>query len=162
MEMAIAIVGFLGGWLLVAGPIYQAATELGAEAVDRASISAAYEAVPAPAPDSPWWWLVPPVAMWRRQRISRAHHEAMLKVMTEEQVTQLLRFGAKATGWLIVALGAAFIAAKETWELVELLEWRTWTFFALVVAGVFAAVLFMTLRTRRDQQMIEQRSMIGL
>jgi hypothetical protein len=40
MNQVIAWVGFLGAWLLVAGPLYQGALELREEEVDREGIAA--------------------------------------------------------------------------------------------------------------------------
>jgi hypothetical protein len=153
MALIIAVAGYLGAWLLVAGPVYQAAVELDAEAFDRETIARANDAVPPPPPISPWWWLLPPVAWLRQRRVERAHREAVLKVMTPEQVTHLLRFGAKATGWLIVAVGAALIGVKESWELVELLDWPGGVLAALVVVPLVLALLHAGLRVRRDHRM---------
>lgn len=160
MPLLIAVAGFLGGWLLVAGPVYQAAVELDEERFDRTEIAAVNDAVPPPPPISTWWWLLPPVAMTKQRRLTRAHREAMLHHMTTEQLTRLLRFGAKATGWLIVALGAACIAAKETWEIVELLEWPSWSFIVLLVAACAAAVIYAPLRRQHDQRMLRRKAAV--
>ena len=40
MEYVIAICGLVGGWLLVAGPVWQAAIELREEELDMAAIEA--------------------------------------------------------------------------------------------------------------------------
>jgi len=60
---AVAWAGFAGAWLLVAGPIYQAAIELEAEEIERDAIRDAAQAVPGPPPNSRWWWLIPRSAM---------------------------------------------------------------------------------------------------
>ena len=61
MNQVIAWVGFLGAWLLVAGPLYQGAIELVEEDIDREAIAETTASVPRPDPPSPWWWLLPPV-----------------------------------------------------------------------------------------------------
>lgn len=160
MPLLIAVAGFLGGWLLVAGPVYQASVELEEERFDRAEIAAVNDAVPPPSPISVWWWLLPPVALVKQRRLSRAHREEMLRFMSTDQLTRLLRFGAKATGWLIVALGAACIALKETWEFVERLEWPSWSFVVLLVAACTAAVLYAPLRSQHDQRMLRRKAAV--
>ena len=62
MESLIAWSGFLGAWLLVAGPIYQAVIELEAEAFERDAVAAVSAMVEPPPRTSAWWWLLPPSA----------------------------------------------------------------------------------------------------
>jgi hypothetical protein len=62
--------GYVGAWLLVAGPIYQAALELQEQDIERDRIQQVTAQVPAPAPVSAWWWLLPPVRYLLAQRRS--------------------------------------------------------------------------------------------
>ncbi|PJJ62185.1 hypothetical protein [Compostimonas suwonensis] len=133
MDYVIAICGAVGGWLLVAGPIYQAAIELREQEFDRDQIEQAVSAVASPPRLSPWWWLLPPVAYVLQRRRARDHSEALMRALKPEQRMQALSFVNKATGWLIVAFGAFLIAFKETWETTELFEWPWWVFAVLVV-----------------------------
>src|SRR4051812_35647846 len=121
--------GFFGAWLLVAGPIYQAAIELDAEEVARDAMERATERLPPTPRPSPWWWLLPPVGYWKNRRRSRQQRDQVMSVLTVDELEGLLRFINKATGWLYVALGALLIAVKETWELVEYNKWPTWLFW---------------------------------
>jgi len=152
MEHLIVIVGCLGAWLLVAGPIYQAAIELREEEFDRDQLMVTAANLPQPERMSAWWWLLPPVAYLRQRAIRGRYRDAMLEALPPEQLEQAIAFMNKATGWLIVALGAFFIAIKETWELVELYEWPIAIFWVLVVLMPVLCVTFATgqlLRTSR-------------
>ena len=134
MHFAILICGCLGAWLLVAGPVYQAALELREQEIDHQGIDAATKTVAAPPKVSAWWWLVPPVAYLKQRRRSTAYREAVMEALGPDQLKQTVDFMNKARGWLIVAGGAFLIAVKETWEIVEYLEWPVWVFvIALVV-----------------------------
>ncbi|WP_232668184.1 hypothetical protein [Pseudonocardia sp. TRM90224] len=134
MGTAIVWSGFFGSWLLVAGPIFQAALELQQEDVQRDQIVAAGTAAKDHHPPvSPWWWLLPPVAYWLRRRRSRRFRREVLQTLTAEQRAGLIGFVNKATGWFFVAGGAALIALKETWELVEHEHWPHVIFWVLIV-----------------------------
>jgi hypothetical protein len=85
MNEVIAWVGFLGAWLLVAGPLYQGAIELHEQDVDRDAIEASSARVPRPDPPSPWWWwwwLLPPVLYLIRRHRGRAFRRAALAELT--------------------------------------------------------------------------------
>jgi hypothetical protein len=156
MEIVIVICGALGGWLLVAGPIYQAALELREQEVDREAIAAAASSIAPPRKLSPWWWLLPPVAYILHQRQSRAHGIAVMDALRPEQREQTISFLNKANGWLIVALGAFLIAFKETWELRELLDWPVVVFWVLVVVLMILCVANATFRMLRTARLLQQ------
>lgn len=138
MSQLIAWCGFFGAWLLVAGPIYQAAIEIDDEEFEREDFAQAVVQVPRPPRVSRWWLLLPPVAyvLWARRR--GAWEAAVLDVLNVTQLEQLMHLRETAAAWLFVGSGAALIAAKETWELREEYEWATWVFWALL--GVMLAV----------------------
>ena len=50
MDYVIAICGFVGGWLLVAGPVWQAAIELREEEIDQEAIEAVKSTIAVPPP----------------------------------------------------------------------------------------------------------------
>src|SRR5262245_46427725 len=77
MDQVIDWAGFLGAWLLVAGPLYQGALELREEDVDREGLEASKARVPRPESPSPWWWLLPPVFYLIRRNRSRAYRQAV-------------------------------------------------------------------------------------
>ncbi|MFD5091599.1 hypothetical protein ACFWMR_13420 [Amycolatopsis thailandensis] len=135
IEYFIAWSAFLGGWLLVAGPMYQGALELREESERFGDLRSVKEA-PRPSfgkPVSRWWWLLPPVAIAKeRRRRAKAHREIMNSLTTEQRRT-MATFANKARGWFIVTGGAFFIALKETWHLNHLYHWPLWTYFALVL-----------------------------
>jgi hypothetical protein len=146
--------GFLGGWLLVAGPIYQAALELEDENIERDVLAAASQQVDPPPRVSPWWWLLPPVAYLRQRRRARRYRQAVMAVLTSEQMEQLVRFTNKATGWVMVAAGAFFIAIKETWELVEAYEWPTPIWWILILIMVVISTSYTVGRMRRSHEVL--------
>ena len=152
MNQVIAWAGFLGAWLLVAGPLYQGAIELREEDVDREAIEASKATVPRPDPPSAWWWLVPPVmyVLWRRS--SGAYRQATLAQLNPAQRAQFTSFINKATGWFTVAIGAALLAAEQTWQLIERHHWPGWLFWPLIVVMLGASVLNTALRMSRDER----------
>jgi hypothetical protein len=133
MEHLTAWAGFFGVWLLVAGPLYQANLELRAEdiAVDR--IRATAKQVHAPDQVSNWWWLVPPIHWVLRRRRQEAYKRLILDVMQDEDYEALTQFVNKAVGWILVAVGALLIAAKETYGLCQDMEWSDVVFWILLV-----------------------------
>ncbi len=54
--------------------------------------------------------------------------------MPDEDLLAFLTIKDILNAWLYVAVGAALIGVKETWELHEAYEWPEWAFFALIVA----------------------------
>lgn len=134
MPAAIAWFGFVSGWLLFAGPIFQAAYELAESEFDRQEFVEVASEIPRPAPVSPWWWLLPPVAYIKSRHRSHDHRQAWFKALSSEQRHQAVVFQQVAHGWLIVATGAFFFALKETWELGHHLHWEGWAIVAVCVA----------------------------
>ncbi len=51
--------------------------------------------------------------------------------MPDEDLVAFLTIRDILNAWLYVAVGAALIGFKETWELHEAYEWPEWTFLAL-------------------------------
>jgi hypothetical protein len=149
MNQVIAWAGFLGAWLLVAGPLYQGALELREEEVDRDAIEASKANVARPESPSPWWWLLPPVmyVLWRRR--SGAYRKAALAQLNPAQREQFASFVNKASGWFTVAAGACLLAAEQSWNLIERYHWPGWLFWLLIVAMLGAAVLNTALRMSR-------------
>ncbi len=150
MEHLTAWAGFLGAWLLVMGPVYQAALELQEEEVDRERFISTKDSVPRPDPISGWWWLLPPVAFVRQRRVSEEYRRQVMKAVPGEVMAQFVHFSDKATGWLLVAGGAFLIAVKETWELTELEEWPSSAFWVLLVLMLALALGFTVWRMRRS------------
>ncbi len=157
MEYVIAWSGFLGAWLLVAGPIHQAAVELEEENLGREQMVEATASVPEPAAVSAWWWLLPPVAYLLNRHRSRNYRRAVLRAVDRETLELFVRFTNKATGWLFVASGAFFIAIKETWELGEHYEWPVPVFVALVLVMLLLSAINTVVRMRRAHKMVGVR-----
>jgi hypothetical protein len=155
MDYVITISGFLGGWLLVGGPIYQAALELKEQEVDREAFDTATHDVPQPPRISSWWWLLPPVAYVLNARRNEKHRQAVFAAMKPEHIKQTVVFLDKARGWVLVAAGAFFIALKETWDLVHLLNWSVAVFWVLVVVLPIVAVFFTAYTLSRSQKVLK-------
>ena len=155
MDIFIVALGAIGAWLLVAGPVLQAALELREQEVDRDGIDAVTASVSPPPKLSPWWWLLPPVAYVRQRRANEKYREAVMEALTPAQREQTLRFLNKANGWLTVAAGASLIAIKETWEVIELLHWPSWVFWMLVVVAPLVCVGNTVLTMARTQQVLK-------
>jgi len=159
MTGLIAWCGFFGAWLLVAGPIFQAAVELHDEDVARDEFEAASKAVvPRYPPASPWWWLLPPVAYYLWRKRSDRFRRAVMTQLGPEVLEQFISFINKATGWLYVAAGASLIAVKETWELAEHEEWHHWVFWVLIVFMALVAVGNAAFRMFRAQRVLEKHA----
>jgi hypothetical protein len=148
MNQVIAWVGFLGAWLLVVGPLYQGALELLEEDIDREGIEASIARVQRPDPPSPWWWLLPPVMYLIRRHHSNAFRRAALAELTQAQRDQSTRFFNKAAGWFTVALGAALLAADQTWQVIDRQRWPAWLFWILIIVMLGVSVLNTALRIR--------------
>ncbi|MBU2668138.1 hypothetical protein KOI35_31970 [Actinoplanes bogorensis] len=158
MDAFIVWCGFFGAWLLVAGPVYQAALELGEQELMRAGIERVSAGLrDTVAPVSAWWWLFPPVLYLKHRRREAAQRELLLSHLTPEQTRQMLAFMNKAAGWWLVGLGGLLIAAKETGELVDFYEWPGWTFAALAVVMALLALANAGLRMQRTRQLIQPR-----
>lgn len=138
MHTVIAWCGFLGGWLLVAGPLRQATLELEEEDFEQEAISVAKETVARPEPISVWWWLLPPVAYFLQRQRSDEYRRAVVAAMPADQQRAFGRFHDKASTWMFVAAGATLIAVNETWELHEVNEWSELTFW--ILAAVMGAI----------------------
>ena len=152
MNQVIAWTGFLGAWLLVAGPLYQGALELREEEVDREGIEATTASLPRPEPPSPWWWLLPPVMYLIRRRRGNAFRQTAFAQLTEAQRDQFTSFVNKATGWFTVALGAALLAADQTWQVIDHHHWPAWLFWLLIIIMLGVSVLNTALRMSHDER----------
>ncbi len=156
MERFILWCGFAGAWLLFAGPIFQAALELREQEMARAEIEAAAALVDDEPPISPWWWLLPPVFYWLNHRRSERMHEAVMKVLTPEQMRGLIDYVNKATGWFFVGAGGLLLAAKETWELCENYEWSVAVYWPLAALMAVASVANAVGRIVRGRQTVDR------
>jgi hypothetical protein len=153
---AIAWAGFAGSWLLVAGPVYQAAIDFQAEDVERDAIQKATDATAKPPPFSRWWWLIPPVGYALQLRRSRIYRHSVMDVLTSAQMEQLVRFGNKATGWILISVGALLVALTETWTLRDVYDWPLAVYVLLVVVMVLASASYTAVRLRRTDDLMQQ------
>lgn len=150
--------GFLGAWLLVAGPVYQAVLELREEDIERERIATVAHEVEHPRPVSPWWWLLPPVAyLLNRARADRFRREVMVR-LSDDDFSAFMSFLNKAAAWLMVGAGGLLIAVKETWELVEGMEWETWLFWLLLVTMLAISLGHAAGRSARERELAAHRA----
>ncbi|HEY0280115.1 MAG TPA: hypothetical protein VGC32_17770 [Solirubrobacterales bacterium] len=148
MPHIIAWCGFLGAWLLVAGPLDQAVREISDQEFRHESLERAKAQVPEPEPVSRWWLLLPPVWWFLRQRRDGTYRRQVGEAMEVGDRLALLTVKDILNAWLYVAVGAALIGVKETWELHEAYEWPEWVFFALVVGMVVLCIGATAIRAR--------------
>ena len=133
MHTAVYWFGFLGAWLLFAGPVFQASVELRAEDEARNRMQRITEGLAPPTPVSNWWWLLPPVRLFLSARGSKDYREGVMSQLSSEDLEVIGRYINIARGWMFVGAGAFLIALKETWELVEHEEWPETVYWVLVV-----------------------------
>ena len=133
MHELILWAGFLGAWLLVAGPLHQAVLELEEEEFERESFETAAGAVARPDRVSSWWWLLPPAHLYLSRRSKERWSSLVMAQMPDEDYEALDSFMKKARGWMLVGTGGLLIACKETYELVEGNHWEMWVFWVLLV-----------------------------
>lgn len=133
MDHVIAWCGFLGAWLLVAGPLHQASRELEDEELEREDLHRAATTVTPAEPVSRWWWLLPPVAYVLRRRRSSDYRHRVARALPPEKLAALISYRDKADAWASVATGAFLIAVGETWDLRETAGWPELVFWGLIV-----------------------------
>jgi len=155
LDYLISMCGFVGGWLLVAGPVWQAFVELREQELDREAIEAAKTASEVAPRFSPWWWLLPPVAYVMEFRRGRANRRAFSEALPPEARKQTVDFLNKANGWVVVALGAYLFAIKETYELIELIHFPIWVFWVAIVVLPILALVNAALRIVASKGMLD-------
>jgi hypothetical protein len=148
--------GFFGAWLLVAGPLYQAAQELDEEEVSRDDFEGLKRDQAPEDKPSAWWWLFPPVGYWKQRKYTERQRDAVMAAMPREMMVGLVSYMNKATAWFYVAAGAFLIALKETYELGEGHEWPTVVFWVLVVVMFAMAAVNTAVRMSRTHSLVER------
>jgi hypothetical protein len=154
MDVVIHWAGFVGAWLLVAGPLLQGALELRDEEMDREGFEKVRNDVHPLPRVSRWWWLLPPVAIYKNRKRSDDFRRQTMGVLTVEQRAQFVGFTNKATGWFTVAGGAFLIFLKEAWELAEIYELALWIYIVVVILLAIAAVANTIVRLSRSDRII--------
>jgi hypothetical protein len=147
MPHIIAWCGFLGAWLLVAGPLDQAVREVEESEFEREAVTAAASQVEPPQV-SGWWLLLPPVWWVLRQRRVSEYWHRVSEAMDDSDLVALLNFKDVFSAWAYVAAGASLIAVKETWELHEAYGWPESVFFALLILMLVGCIGATSLRYR--------------
>ncbi len=155
MSAVIAWLGFLGGWLLFAGPLYQASLELDEEQLERDRIAERQATIAKPPPVSPWWWLVPVLGYYLEMRRTRGYRRAVMAALDASDRADLVRYLRKARGWALVALGGLLLATNETWEVCEHYEWPVWVFAVLAAALAGLSAAYTANNQRQSHQYVE-------
>lgn len=133
METLIAVCGFAGSWLLVAGPLYQAALELHEEKIENSHFFKSRKELPPQPHVSNWWWLLPPIKILLERRQTKLYREAFLHSLPNDQVDFMINFINKATAWTYVSGGGFLLACKETYEMLHVLEWHELLFWPIII-----------------------------
>jgi hypothetical protein len=155
MNGVVAWAMFAGAWLLVVGPLYQGAIELGELDLDREAILGKTERAKAEYDrPSSWWWLLPPVMYVLHRRWYKALKSHVVAHLDETQRGQMVRFQSKAAGWFTVAGGAGLLAAGQTGAVVRHYHWPQGVFWLLLVVMLAIAVLTPTVLTRGDDHRV--------
>ena len=157
MTYVIGVCGFVGAWFLVAGPIWQAAIELNEQELDREGMTAIQAAIPKPSNISRWWWLVPPLAYFLNNWRMRGYRRQFMDALRPDQLEQSVAFFNKANAWIVVAIGGALLATKETWELSELLHLPLWAFIVAIVVCAFLCVFYTVVRMTSTARMLHRQ-----
>jgi hypothetical protein len=145
--------GFLGAWLLVAGPNYQASVELRAEQELTARVQQLMKGAPEPPQVSSWWWLLPPIRLLLSSQRREDSRQALLASLSAEDLRLVTRYMNIARGWVLVGSGAFLIALKETYELAEHHEWPTWAYWLIAAAMLFVAIAITVASARRERSL---------
>ena len=154
MGGVVTIFGLLGGWLLVAGPVYQGVLELRDEDVEHTRLRDRQRDVPPEPRLSRWWWLLPPVRLVLQRRRGERLRRAYLQLLDPHDVQALFSYLSKATGWFYVSAGGLLIALKETWETVEHFHLHPVWFAVLVVLLLAVALANAVLRVNRTDAIL--------
>ncbi len=154
MELLIAILGFIGSWLLFTGSVYQASLELREQDIDQKHFDEVRRTVEAAPPVSPLWWFLPPVKWYLEQQRSLTFREQFMSVLSPEDIEALVNFMNRANGWLIVAGGGWLLAIKETYEASAMLELSPWYVLALLIVMTLLSILYTVISARRSKGML--------
>src|SRR4051812_49318769 len=158
MHSLIPWAGFLGAWLLVAGPVWQAGVRLGKEEFERERFMSAADALSPPERVSSWWWLLPPLRLYLSSRSNNRFQEQVLLSLPDEEYDAFSSFMAKARGWMLVGLGGLLILSKETWELVEGQDWDSWVFWLLFLGMALLAAVNAAYQSARQVRTTARRT----
>lgn len=157
MEKLTVICGFLGAWLLVAGPIYQAALELREQDIEEQRIREARNTVTPPEPVSNWWWLLPPLKVYFVKRRTRDYRRRYFAALSPEDSKALLLFVNKATAWLMVAGGGLLVAISETDNLSQTFHWDFGWFLAIVIVLLGISIGNTVERINRNDNILKDK-----
>jgi len=133
--------GVVGAWLLVAGSIYQASLELHKEQVAADQMARATRKIPSPPAVSSWWWLLPPIKLYRDGQRRNQHRLTFLASLTPEERETVVAFLSMFRGWLLVATGGVLIAIQQTYDLVERLDLSLVIFWLAIITLLVVSVL---------------------
>ena len=152
MPHVIAWCGFLGAWLLFAGPLDQAVREVEEQEFEGETLEQAKARVGEPPPVSNWWLVLPPVWWFLRRRRESIYRHLVGEAMADEDLLAFLTIKDVLSAWLYVAAGASLIAVKETWELHETYEWPDGRSGSSSSATLSICIGLTVGRTRRRQR----------
>ena len=122
------------------------------EEFERDSITRAQREIEVPPRVSAWWLAVPPAYFILRRRRDGVYRQRVREAMSPEDLRAFAHLRDVAAAWFLVAAGAALIAVKETWELVEAYDWDEWSFWALLAGMLVLATAVIVVRVGPSDQ----------
>ncbi|MFT3835627.1 MAG: hypothetical protein QM723_01350 [Myxococcaceae bacterium] len=156
MQLFLLACRFLGSWLLVAGPVFQAALELQGLDFEWGRLRTKMREL-APPKVSPLWWLVPPVKLILERRYLRSARERLTATLSAEELEGMMEFTNKSTGWFFVAGGGLLLAINATWEVAEHFKLPSWLFVVLCVVFALLCALNTQARLWRTHADLEKK-----
>jgi hypothetical protein len=158
MHAVVAVASFVGAWLLVVGPIYQAALELRAQDIAEERIREVGRSLTPPPPITRWWWLVPPVMLYLLRRRIVEYRLQYFQALSLEDAKAMLVYFSKATAWMMVASGGILTAFSATWSLTECFHLGPIVFAALVVVLLGASIAYPSASVHRSDRILERKA----
>ncbi|MGM0238008.1 hypothetical protein [Enterococcus sp. AZ103] len=152
-DQVMALLAFLGDWLLFIFPMYQGVLEI----TEQKKALRRFMKKGKKYPDiSLWYWLLPPYKIFlERQRIKRILRDS---IDSEKNFFVMQPFMNKATAWFFVAIAGLLNGIAATNDLLEQfkveLPWQLFILLILVliVSGILQ-VIYRSSKRRQSQQL---------
>ncbi|MFT4186832.1 MAG: hypothetical protein QM613_06370 [Micrococcaceae bacterium] len=149
---------FIGSWVLVAGPLYQGAMELGEFDINRDDFTNHIHQIDPPEHISPWWWLIPPLAYIKTKQIQNPWRKRFFASFNDAQREQFVSFSNKSTGWFMICIGASLIGIDSANSLTKAMEWSNLAMIPLIIFAAIMCVSFTVARLHRTKSMLQRYS----
>lgn len=158
MDIFLAICGFIGAWLLVAGPLFQASIELREEDLEVERIKEARHNLQDIPKISIWWWILPPVKVYLERKQNQERRIAFIDALTPEDAKALHSYMSKAVAWVYVSAGAFFLAVTETYNLDHELDLPLPIFWIAIAVMPILCIGNVILQTKRGMHLLKEKN----